>query len=336
MNIKKEIIKYCNSLGLDYVGFIRCRQFDELKTLYLERKQNGLENEFEEEDVEKRINPKIYMENGKTIISIAFPYRVLDNNIENGFSVYTKGYDYHRVVKSYLDKISTYINELGGEAIALVDSNSLPERYIAYLAGIGFVGKNNMIITKKYGSYVFLGEIITDLDISTEDRGTLEGLNEFKECGLCQECIKRCPTKSIMPKRKNPNICSSYITQKKILSKVDMKLIKGRVFGCDVCQDYCPYNSGVELSNIDEFKPLDFMNNNMEFYATLNNKTFKENIAKTSCGWRGKNIIKRNAIIRAFSQGKDIKKYKTDSPVINKCIEELIEASRFMKKEDEK
>lgn len=96
-----------------------------------------------------------YMEEGKTIISIAFPYLWVENNIENGFSKYTKGFDYHRVVKKYLDRICDFIKSNGGEAISFVDSNTLPERYIAYLSGVGFIGRNNMIITEKYGSYVF-------------------------------------------------------------------------------------------------------------------------------------------------------------------------------------
>lgn len=321
---KEEIIKYCNSIGLDTVGFIRCRVFEELREFYLERKEKGLENEFEESDIEKRINPNVYMEYGKTIISIAFPYHMGDVNVDNGFSIYTKGYDYHRVVNSYLDKICTYINELGGKAIPLVDSNSLPERYIGYLSGLGIIGKNNMLITKKYGSYVFLGEIITDLEIKCEDLGSFEKLLKYEECNSCNRCIEGCPTKSIMTGRKNPNICSSYITQKKELSTVDYKLIKNRIFGCDICQDTCPYNKNVEVSRLIEFTPLEFMNTvDVNFYANLNNKEFKEKVAKTSCGWRGKNVIRRNAIIRLYNEGEDIKKYKGDSPVINKCIDQL-------------
>ena len=109
------------------------------------------------------------MQEGKTIISIAFPYLHDGVYNSNGFSLYTRGLDYHRVVKSYLDKICEFIEKIGGKAMSFVDSNTLPERYIAYLSGIGFIGKNNMLITKKYGSFVFLGEIITDLDIDTKD-----------------------------------------------------------------------------------------------------------------------------------------------------------------------
>ena len=322
--LKEKINEYCNSLGLDTVGFIKCRRFDELIDFYRYRKENGLENEFEENDIEKRINPKWYMKEGKAIISIAFPYLWFENNIDNGFSRYTKGLDYHRVVKSYLDKICIFINELGGEAISFVDSNTLPERYIAYLAGIGFIGKNNMIITEKYGSYVFLGEIITNLDLAKEDVRKFKEIKEYKECGKCTNCYKECPTKSINVSKINPNICSSYITQKKELSDIDMKLLKGKIFGCDICQNTCPYNNNINNSNIEEFKPLKFVCDlEIEIYADMNNKFFKDNISKTSCGWRGKNVIKRNSIIKLHNEGKDIKKYKGDSPYLNEYIQRL-------------
>ena len=194
--IKDKIIGYCNSLGLDTLGFIPCRRFEELVEFYKYRKENNLENEFEEKEIEKRINPKVYMEDGKTIISIAFPYYHEDvNENNNGFSIYTKRGDYHRVVKEYLEKICIYINSLGWEAISFVDSNYLPERYIAYLAGVGFIGRNNMIITEKYGSYVFLGEIITNAPIVCNEVRSIQDILKFDECNQCDICIKECPTK---------------------------------------------------------------------------------------------------------------------------------------------
>ena len=322
--IQEDIIKYCHSLELDIVGFIKCRRFDELIEFYKYRKDMALENEFEEADIEKRINPMWYMEEGKTIISIAFPYLWVENNIENGFSKYTKGFDYHRVVKKYLDRICDFIKSNGGEAISFVDSNTLPERYIAYLSGVGFIGRNNMIITEKYGSYVFLGEIITDLELADDDVRRFENIKEYKECGECTRCYKECPTKSINISRINPNICSSYITQKKELSDVDIKLLKNKIFGCDICQNICPYNESIEFSKLEEFKPLEFMGNlESDIYADMNNKFFKDNISKTSCGWRGKNVIKRNAIIKLHNEGEDISRYKGDSPYINEYIDRL-------------
>ena len=322
--IKEEIVDFCNSIGLDTIGFIKCRRFDELVEFFEYRKKMKLENEFEEVDIEKRVNPQWYMKEGKTIISIAFPYLWPENNIENGFSKYTKGVDYHKVVKSYLDKICEFIKCKGGSAIPFVDSNTLPERYIAYLAGIGFIGRNNMIITKKYGSYVFLGEIITDLELETEEEKKYLDIKEYKECSSCNNCYSECPTKSINIMKINPNICSSYITQKKELSDVEIKLLKNKIFGCDICQNVCPYNENIAFSNIEEFKPLDFMCNiESDIYADMNNKFFKENIIMTSCGWRGKNVIKRNSIIKLYNEGESIVKYSGDSPYINAYIERL-------------
>lgn len=325
---KKLIIDFCKGLGLDTLGFIPCRSFDELREFYSFRKENGLENEFEEKDIEKRINPKIYMEDGKTIISIAFPYFHQEADNKNGFSIYTKGLDYHRVVKGYLNKICDYIKELGGKAEAFVDSNSLPERYIAYLAGVGFVGKNNMIITEKYGSYVFLGEIITDLKIACVDKGDFSYIKEYNNCKECKMCINECPTKAINEYRRNCNICLSYITQKKEISEKEISLLKGNVFGCDFCQMKCPHNTGIENVGLAEFKPLSFMNNDIETFGKMDNKFFKENISQTSCGWRGKNVIKRNAIISLSRAGYDIKGFKGDSPYLNENIEKIIKAHK--------
>ncbi len=326
MDIRNEILKFCSSLNLDLVGFIKCRKFKELESFLIERKALNLQNEFEEEDIEKRINPNIYMEEGKTIISIAFPYATLENFNDNGFSIYTKGLDYHKVLHEYLDKICEFIKEIGGKAVSLVDSNSLPERYIASLAGIGFVGKNNMIITEKYGSYIFLGEIITDLEIYEEDKITLEESLKYKKCGECNICFNECPTKAINKFRKNTNICVSYLTQKKELSDKELNLLNGRIFGCDSCQLKCPYNENIKFSNIEKFRVKDFMKDNDEdFIINLNNKTFKESYKNTSCGWRGKNTLIRNAIIRKAKLKKEcIKDIKSESPYINNYIDRLL------------
>ena len=326
MNLRKEILNYCSELGLKNVGFIKCRQFDELRDFYEKRKSMNLQNEFEEDDIHKRINPNHYMNDGKTIISIAFPYLYVNENNDTGFSVYTRGYDYHRVVNEYLNKICEFIGDKGGKAMSFVDSNTLPERYIAYLSGIGFIGKNNMLITKEYGSYVFLGEIITDLEIYEEDKSDLESLPLHKECGECEICFKECPTKSINKNRKNSNICLSYLTQKKELADWEIKALNGRIFGCDSCQYRCPYNKEVEESFINGFKPLEFMSEEkLDYIIDMGNTEFKSTLKNTSCGWRGKNVLKRNAIIRkALYKKESIDSIKTDSEYIRSYLNRLL------------
>ncbi|SHJ85772.1 epoxyqueuosine reductase [Clostridium cavendishii DSM 21758] len=337
MKLKGKVVSYCNLLGLELVGFTKCRRFDELRNFYEHRKIYGLENEFEEEDIEKRINPNHYMSKGKTIISIAFPYLYEESQNIDGFSLYTRGKDYHYVVNSYLQKICSLIEELGGEAKCFVDSNTLPERYIAYLCGIGFIGKNNLIITEKYGSYVFLGEIITDLEIENSTNRNFEDIKKFAECDICEECYNTCPTKSINRNKKNPNICMSYITQKKDIEDKFLNLMNGRIFGCDTCQISCPKNKDIKYSNLDEFKPLEFMNiTNTEKILELTNGDFKETFKLTSCGWRGKNVIIRNALIRkANFENKDISKYKFSSEYIMKYKDKLAKEKEGSEKNNE-
>ncbi len=322
--LRNKIEAYCQSLGLDTIGFIPCRRFDESAVVFQNRKEQGLENPFEEGDIEKRINPFLYMQDGKTIISIAFPYYTPDENqVDNGFSVYTKRFDYHRVVKSYLAKICEYIEALGGKALHFVDDNHLPERYIAYLAGIGFIGRNNMLITEQYGSYVFLGEIITNLEIECSDVRQQTEITQYKECGTCYACYRACPSKALTAAKVNPNSCLSYYTQKKELTDDEIKLLKGNIFGCDICQRVCKYNRTAAPSRLPEFAVLNFMNQEVSTYAAMDNKMFKDQISHASCGWRGKNIIKRNAIIHLHRKGEDIEAYRGDSPYINQYIERL-------------
>ena len=335
MGVKEEIINYCLSIGIDSVGFIKCRRFDELKAFYEKRKSLNLENEFEESNIELRIDSSKWFEEGKTIISIAFPYVFLekDNKVksqkENGFSIYTQGLDYHYVVNKYLNEICEIIESYGGKTKTFVDSNTLPERYLAFISGVGFIGKNNMIITKKYGSYVFLGEIITDLEIYDEDKRNFDEIDLFKECGDCNICYDKCPTKSINSARKNCNICLSYITQKKELKDWEIEKLEGRMFGCDTCQFSCPYNKKIENSKIEEFRPLNFLNEyNDDYIISMNNSQFKESFKKTSSGWRGKNIIKRNAMIKKYIfddlVNPEIKDMKFDSPYLKEYAERII------------
>lgn len=323
--IKEKILRLCEIEGLDVVGFIPSRRFEELIPFYQYRKDKNLENPFEEACIEKRIDPNTYLEGAQTIIAIAFPYndQVKTKVSSNGFSIYTQRQDYHRVVKYYLEKISDQIRSLGGRAVSLVDSHGLPERYIAYLAGLGFIGKNNMLITPKYGSYVFLGEILTDLEIPCEEEGSLERLMRYETCGACTRCQRTCPASVLDEKANNPNGCLSYLTQKKDLNKEEIKALKGNVFGCDYCQLACPYNQDSAQTPLKAFKTLDIMTKDLEVYAKMNNSFFKEHLSHTSCGWRGKNVIKRNALIAMHQKGRTIDTYKGESAYINDYIDQL-------------
>lgn len=294
-NIKNDILDYCNKLGLDTIGFVKLRTFDEITEKLRLRAEMGTANEFEEKQIELRTNPEKLFAGGKTIITIAFPY-LFNKEKTSGpyFSAYTLGMDYHRVIGIYLKKVCEFIENLGGRCACFSDNNALPERYIASLSGIGFLGKNNMLITKKYGSYVFLGEIITDLEIEEDEPMK-------QECGQCSLCINACPTKAI-GSTGNSNICLSYITQKKNIEDEWFARMDGRLFGCDSCQAVCPYNREINLSSIKEFQPFDFMMKpDIYEIASMKNSLFKERYYNTAAAWRGKSLLQRNAMIAISS-----------------------------------
>lgn len=308
MNLKKKIIDFCIEMGISEVGFCQCKNFDELGNYLEDRKKRGLQNEFEGDNIYIRINPNYYLKEGKTIISMAFPY-YFGNGGEDMpyFSIYTRGLDYHKVVSKYLDNLCLFIRSLGGNAKYFVDSNYLPERYIAWKCGLGFIGKNGTLINEKYGSYVFLGEIITDLELEADEPVK-------SKCGYCEICLKVCPTKAINYNETNPNICLSYITQKKDIDNSWFSKLNGRIFGCDSCQKVCPFNRVVSLSEIEEFKPLNFMSKlDINELVNLDNKTFNQKYKLTSAGWRGKNILKRNVLINILSSNQSSEKVYVSS-----------------------
>lgn len=323
LNLKDKIIGYCRTLELDTIGFTECRVFEESRNFFEERSSQHIRNEFEEENVDRRINPFMLHSRGKTIISIAFPYLFdKENNKGAYFSLYTRGRDYHNIVSEYLRKICSFIESLGGSSEYFVDSNALPERYIAFLSGIGFIGKNNMLITKKYGSYVFLGEIITDLEIES-DRPIENG------CGGCSLCTKACPA-AVLGGSGDYSSCLSYITQKKHISDEEMLKFKGRLFGCDTCQNVCPYNSQAGTSKLLDFTPFDFMKSaNLEEISEINSSIFREKYALSSCGWRGKNVLQRNALINMAQiyepkKLKDINEKNISSPYVKDYYHRLL------------
>lgn len=303
-NFKIELIKFIESLNIFDYGFTECRVFEELREYITCKKNSNHLTEFEDKDVENRINPFLSFENGKTIISFAFPYLIEGENYNKYFSKYTQGKDYHYVVSSYLKKICDFIESRGYSSKYFCDTNNLPERYIAYLCGVGHIGKNSLLYTKNYGSYVFLGEIITDCILFDSENSNGEfyiekfkDMKDFKFCGDCTRCLKSCPNDVL--RIKNFNKCVSNLTQKKSLNDDEINNLNGMIFGCDVCQDSCPKNKNIKYSNIEDFKIEKFIEDmDDSVIMSMDNKYFKENFKKISCSWRGKNLLKRNVIIK--------------------------------------
>lgn len=289
---KEEIKNIFHNRGLDVVGIASIGLYYNLKKILEERVSKGLITGMEEPDIEKRINPKLVMEDAASIIVCAFPYYIEQENKSN-ISKYCYGLDYHLVIKEKLNSLCEEIKKTDKEFNYRVftDNGPLVDRYLAYLSGIGYYGINNNIITDKYGSYVFIGYIVNNYDLEPDNPTN-------KTCIKCNKCVKYCPGNALEGSYKiNPKKCISFITQKKEdLTLEEIQKIKKNksIFGCDVCQEVCPHNRDIYESNIEEFTTNLITTLSEEEINNISNKEFKRRYKDRAFSWRGKNIIKRN------------------------------------------
>lgn len=294
LNIKENLIDYANKIGIECIGFTDINFSKEFINNLKHKRENNMLSGFEESDEMKRVNIKSLLKGANSIISIGIPYKFLDQNKDDLYvSKYTLGEDYHKVVMSKLKMLEKFINDYyNSECVLGCDVGVLSDKEIARKAGIGFQGKNSNIITTKYGSYVFLGEIITTLEIESSQELDLD-------CGNCTLCIDACPSGAISEDGVDGKKCLSYITQKKDdLTIEEINKMGTRVFGCDTCQDICPHNKNKILSNIEEFKPKEILLKlDLEEILFMSNKEFKNKYGSYAFAWRGKHIMQRNLVI---------------------------------------
>ena len=291
--MKKDKLKsFCKSIGIDCVGIAGIGLYNDLEKTIKRRLLNGYVTGMEEPVIENRVNPKETMDNVKSIIVCAFPYYIGEFK-ESNISKYCYGEDYHIVVKEMLQQICDYLsmNIENFEYKVFADNGPLVDRYLAYISGIGYFGINNNIITDKYGSYVFIGYIMTNYEFTPDS--TLD-----KTCIKCGKCVKYCPGNAILGNYEmNPKRCLSYITQKKGELEIEEEAIlkkHKKVFGCDICQDVCPHNKNIMTTNIDRFKNDIITKIDKDEIDNISNKEFKRRYGNRAFSWRGKNIIKRN------------------------------------------
>src|SRR5690606_18044061 len=177
--LKQEIVEYSKTIGIDKIGFTTADPFVELKERLRVQQELNYQSGFEEQDLEKRTNPKLLMPEAKSIIAIAvaYPSRLKNppknekHNRRGLFSSVSWGLDYHIALRDRLQKLEQFIKEKEPRALtkSMVDTGELVDRAVAERAGLGFVGKNCSLITPEFGSYVFLGEIITNLPFPPDE-----------------------------------------------------------------------------------------------------------------------------------------------------------------------
>lgn len=214
----------------------------------------------------------------------------------------TWGIDYHVVLKERIELLIQEIKKITDfEYKYFVDTGPLIDRELAKKAGVGYFGKNCSIINDEYGSFIFLGYILTNLE--------LDPSQEIEErCGECDYCLKACPTGALEdPYRLNPKKCISYLTQTKDNIPIPLRAKMGMtVYGCDTCQLVCPKNKGIKIPNHKEFIPeITRGYINIEELLNISNREFKKKYGHMAGSWRGKTILKRNAIIALGNMKKE-------------------------------
>ena len=300
MNIKEEIIKLSKEIGISKIGFTTADDFDYLEKSLRLAVEEGRNSGFEHKNIEERIKPKLSLASAKTIISIAvaYPHKLKQQPQKTAykrgkFTPNSWGLDYHYVLQDKLDRLAKGIEELTAdfEYKGMVDTGALVDTAVARRAGIGFIGKNGLVISKEFGSYMFLGELITNLDIEPDqpvDYG----------CGDCNRCVTACPTSCLIGDgTMNAKRCLSFQTQDKGVMDLEFrKKIKTVIYGCDICQICCPYNKGLDNPLATEIDP-ELAHPELLPFLELSNGQFKEKFGHIAGSWRGKNILQRNAII---------------------------------------
>mgnify|MGYP000906665774 FL=1 len=300
MNIKEEIIKLSKDIGISKIGFTTADDFDYLEKSLRLSVEEGRNSGFEHKNIEERIKPKLSLASAKTIISIAvaYPHKLKQQPQKTAykrgkFTPNSWGLDYHYVLQDKLDRLAKGIEELTAnfEYKGMVDTGALVDTAVARRAGIGFIGKNGLVISKEFGSYMFLGELITNLDIEPDQPVDYD-------CGDCNRCVTACPTSCLIGDgTMNAKRCLSFQTQDKGVMDLEFrKKIKTVIYGCDICQICCPYNKGLDNPLATEIDP-DLAHPELLPFLELSNGQFKEKFGHIAGSWRGKNILQRNAII---------------------------------------
>lgn len=307
MNLKKYITDRSKEIGIDLIGFTNADKLSELENVLKVRRERNYETEIEESDIEKRITPKKILNSANSIIVIAMSYyqNIRDNSddkrTKGKLTKSSIGLDYHIILREKMEKLIEEIKKVKPEVeFSLgVDTTPLSDRYLAKKAGIGWYGKNSNIINDKFGSFIFLGYIITNLEIEKD-------LELEEKCGDCNKCIVSCPVGAIKKENKlNAKRCISYLTQTKEDIPYDLReRMSNKLYGCDTCQLVCPKNESI-IKNTKSINTKDIVEYiNIEELFNMSNREFKEKYGKSAFSWRGKSVIKRNAIIILANQGK--------------------------------
>lgn len=276
--IVKQIAR---DLGFDYCGIAKAERLnDDARRLesWLSKGYHG-KMQYMENHFELRIDPTRLVPGAKSVITLLFNYfpETPQNTDTPGISKYAYGKDYHLVIREKLKEFLFRLKEKTGEIAGrgFVDSAPVLERSWATKTGLGWIGKNGNLINKNSGSFFFIATLITDLEAKPDDSFAKD------YCGTCRRCIDNCPTNAILDEKIiDGSRCISYYTielKDALIPEEQKGRFKNWIFGCDICQDVCPWNSFSKPHSHSELSPIsEILNFSIKDWEELTEESFKK------------------------------------------------------------
>lgn len=264
-------------LGFDFCGISKAEFLEEEAPRLESWLKNGMHGKMEymENHFDKRLNPKLLVDDAKSVVSLMYNYypEQIQNTKAPKISKYAYGKDYHDVIKEKLKEFLNTLKEKIGDITgrAFVDSAPVLDKAWAKKSGLGWIGKNANLINKQQGSFFFIAELIIDIELEYD--GPIQDY-----CGTCTKCIDACPTSAIVePFIVDGSKCISYLTieLKDAIPNEFKNKMDNWAFGCDVCQDVCPWNRfSVPHNETDFNNQTGLLNLNNEEWHELTEETF--------------------------------------------------------------
>ncbi len=309
--LKEQIISTAKENGFDTIQFTlpdSIPQAPEYLRSYLENGYHG-DMDWMLENSDRRSNPKILWPEVKSVIVLGMNYGPENNPLDdldkknNGLiSVYARGKDYHNIIKKKLKIVAGWLHRATGEEVKVfVDTAPVMEKPLAQAAGVGWQGKHSNLVSRQYGSWLFLSSIFTTADIPPDQA-------EKDHCGSCRKCMDICPTDAFpSPYTLDARKCIAYLTieHKGHIGREYRESIGNRVFGCDDCLAVCPWNKYARQSSEMRFRArAETSNPPLAELLTLSDAEFRERFAGTPVKRTGRVRFLRNVLIAAGNSGK--------------------------------
>ncbi|MEC8616881.1 MAG: tRNA epoxyqueuosine(34) reductase QueG [Bacteroidota bacterium] len=295
----KLVKRKCFDLGFSHVGISKsvflekeARRLEEWLSNDFNGKMSYMENHFD-----KRTDPGKLVDGAKSVISVLFNYhnpkKQLDNDAPK-ISQYAYGKDYHFVIKNKLKELQLFLMKKFGEinCRGFIDSAPVMDKVWAEKSGLGWIGKHSNLINKEVGSYFFIAELIVDIELEEDIP-----INDY--CGTCTKCIDACPTEAIVePYVVDGSKCISYLTielKDQILPNEFKDKMDNWMFGCDICQDVCPWNRFASVHNEPQFDPHpDLLKLTKKEWEELSEETYQNLFRKSAVKRTKYSGLKRN------------------------------------------